>query len=86
MGATYVSHFLNRKYFELRIGQRLGIKGARFVINRIGEILRVIGVNKAHLNAHIFHRIGKQIPCAAIQIGRRDDIVTGARNILNGHG
>ena len=86
VGAADVCNFLDREDFQFGIWQRFGIKSARFIVNRIGEVLRVGRINEANLNAHVLQRIGEQVPCPAIQVRRRNNIVTGAGDVLQRHG
>ena len=41
------------------------------------------GIDEAHLDALVLQRVGEQVPCAAVEIGRGDDVVAGAREILH---
>ena len=70
------------KHREFRIGQRFGIVSAGALVGRAAEIIGIDGIDKADFDALILQRIGKQIPCSAVQIGRADDVVAGAREVL----
>ena len=70
------------EYNQLRIGQGLGVIGARARICGARKILRVGGIDEAHFDALVLERIGEQIPGAAIEIGRGDDVVAGPREVL----
>ena len=70
MFAANGGNFGDWKYLQFRIGQGFGIKCAGAFVNGIGEALRIVGINKPNLNAHVFHGIGEQVPCAAIKVCR----------------
>ena len=40
---------------------------------------------KTAFDAHILHRVGEQVPGAAIEIRRRDEVIARARDILDCH-
>ncbi len=70
-------HFRDREGDQLRIGQRLGVIGAGAVVGRAGEILRVVRIDEADLDALVLQRVGEQVPGAAVEVGRGDDVVAG---------
>ena len=79
-------HLGDRKDRQFRVGQGFGIEGAGFVIHRPPEIIRIGGVDKADFDALLTQCVGEEIPGAAIEVGRADDVVTGLGDVLNGQG
>src|SRR3984957_8739971 len=75
--------FRNWKNGELRVRQRLAVVASRFRIRRTPEILGICGVNKPALDAHRAQRILEQIPGAAVDIGRTDEVITGMTDVLD---
>ena len=78
----------DREYFELRVGQRLGVVAACLGVGRAAEIFRVGGVDEAHFDPHRpLHRVQKQVPGAAVEVGRADEIVARLGDVVDGeHG
>ena len=72
------------KYRELGIRQRLGVIGAGPLIGCAAEVFRIGRIDEADLDALVLERIGEQIPGAAVEIGRGDDVVAGTGEILQG--
>ncbi len=81
-----VGDFLDREDGELRIRQRLRVVGARLVVGRAAETLRVRRVDEAHLDAHRLHCVVEQVPRPAVKVGRADDIVAGLGDVLDREG
>ncbi len=79
-------HFRDREDDQLRVGQRLGVIGAGAVVGRAGEILRVVRIDEADLDALVLQRVGEQVPGAAVEVGRGDDVVAGPREVLQREG
>ena len=79
-------HFRDREGDQLRIGQRLGVIGARARVGRLAEILRIGRIDEAHLDPLVLHRVGEQVPGAAIEVGRGDDVVARPRQVLDRKG
>ena len=79
-------HFRDREGDQLRIGQRLGIIGAGARVGRLAEILRIGRIDEAHLDPLVLHRVGEQVPGAAVEVGRGDDVVARARQVLDRKG
>src|ERR1700722_7500618 len=73
----------DREHHQFRIGQRFGVIGAGAGVGGAAEILGVARVDETHFNALVLQRIGEQVPGAAVKIGRGNDIVAGARQILD---
>ena len=76
-------HLGDRENRELRIGKRFGIIGARAIVSRPPKILGIGRIDEADLDANIPECVGEKIPCAAVKIGRADDIVPRPRQILD---
>src|SRR3954447_19756929 len=61
----------DRKDFELRVRQGLGVIAAGSGVRGAAEILWVARIDKAHLDPHrALHRVQEQVPGAAVKIGR----------------
>ncbi len=73
----------DREDRELRVGQGLGVIGAGAVIGGAAESLRVGRIDEADLDALVLQRVGEQVPGAAVEVGRGDDIVAGAGEVLH---
>ena len=76
----------DRENGQLRIGQRLGVIGAGAGVGGAAEILRIGRIDEAHLDALVLQRVGEQVPGAAVEIGRADDVVARAREVLDREG
>ncbi len=76
----------DREDRELGIGQGLGVIGAGALIGGAAEIFRVGRIDEADFNALILERIGEEVPGAAVEIGRGDDIVADAGEVLHRKG
>ena len=88
-------HLGDGKHLELRVRQRLGVIGPCALVAGLGEIFRPRRIDKAHLDALLAQRVLEQVPGAAIQVCRADDIVSrlgkilhriGRRRLAGGHG
>ena len=53
------------------------------VVGGAGESLGVGRVDEADLDALVLHRVGEQVPGAAVQVGRGDDVVAGPGQVLH---
>jgi hypothetical protein len=73
----------DRKHVELRIGQRLGVVAAGARVGRAAEIFRIRRIHEAAFDPHLAHRVGEQVPRAAVEIGRRHEIVTRLADVLH---
>ena len=71
---------------EFRIGQRLRVIGAGAGVRGAAEILRVRRIDEAHLDALVLQRVREQVPGAAVKIGRADDVIARARDVLDRKG
>ncbi len=84
--AADIGDFLDREDAQLRIGQGLGVIGAGLVIGGLGEGLRILRIDEAHLDALVLQRVGEQIPGAAVKVGGGDDVVAGLGDVLDRKG
>ena len=75
-------HFGNRENGQLRVRKQFSVIGARPVVGRAQEVLRVDRIDEANFDSLVLERVGEQIPRAAIKIGRADDVVARSRQIL----
>ena len=73
----------DREDLELRVRQGLGVVGPRAVVGCAAEGFRVGWVDEANLDPLILQRVGKEIPGAAIEGGRADDVVARPRQVLH---
>ena len=73
----------NREYRELGIGQRLAIIAARARVGRTQKVFRIGGIDEATFDPHRAQRVLEQVPGAAINIGRADEIVAGVADVLH---
>ena len=71
------------KHGQLRVRQGLGVIGARLRVGGAAEVLGIGGVDEAHLDALVLQRVGELVPGAAVEVGRRDDVVAGVRDVLD---
>ena len=74
----------DREDGELGIRQGLAIPAAGPRVARLAEIFRIGGVDEAAFDAHGAHGVLEQIPGAAIDVGRADEIVADVTDILHG--
>ena len=68
---------------ELGIGQRLAVVAARPRIAGAAEILWVRRIDEAAFDAHRAHGVLEQVPGAAIDVGRAQEIVAGVADVLH---
>ena len=68
-------HFRNGEDLQLRVGKRLGVIGPGARVCGTRKAFRIGGVHEAHFNAELLQRIGEKIPCAAVKIGGRNNII-----------
>ena len=68
------------------IAQGLGVDQLRVFLDCRLEILRLRRVYKGHVQPLIPQGVGKQVVGAAVEVGGRDNVITGTGNILNGVG
>jgi hypothetical protein len=80
-----IRDFLDREHLQLRVGQRFRVIGAGLLVGRLAEILRVGRVDEAHLDALSFECVREQVPSAAVEIGRADDVVARLGDVLDRH-
>ena len=76
----------DREDLQLRVGQRLGVPAAGAGIGGADEGLRVLGVHEADLDAELLQRIGEEVPGAAIEVRRGDDVVARLAEVHHGEG
>ena len=67
--------FLEVDDFERRIRHGFNENGARFVIDRFGEILRIVRIDELHLDAEGRKNVVELRVGAAIEVASTDDIV-----------
>ena len=65
------------------ITKRLCVDRLSTIIDRATEILRVTSINKTDSDTQFGQCIMEKVVCAAVETGRRDDLVTRLRNIQN---
>ena len=75
--AADVGDFADREDVQLRIGQDLRVIGAGLGVGGAAERLGIARIDEAHLDAELLQRLREQRPRAAVEIGRRDDVVAG---------
>ena len=68
---------------QLRIGQGLGVVGTCLRVRCAPERLRVRRIDETHLDTHGPEGVREQVPGAAVEIGRADDVVAGLGNVLD---
>ena len=73
----------DREDVQLRIGQGLRIVGPGPFVGRAAERLGILGIDEAHLDAHGLEGVGEEIPGAAVEVGRADDVVAGLGDVLD---
>ncbi len=76
--------FGNREHRELGIGQRLAVVAARLGVGGAAEILRVGRIDEAAFDSHRAHGVLEQVPGAAVDVGRADEIIAGVTDVLHG--
>src|SRR3984957_4711888 len=59
---------------------------ARLRVGRAAERLGIARIDEAGLDAELFERLREQRPRAAIEIGRRHDVVAGLSEVKHGIG
>jgi hypothetical protein len=79
-------HLGDGEDFEFRVGQGLCVVGAGPLIRGPPEVLGIGGIHKADLDALVLQRVGEQVPGAAVERGRGDNIVAGPGQVLEGVG
>lgn len=73
----------NRKHHQLRIWQGLGIVGPGPFIGGPPEIFRIDRIDETNFDTLILERVGEQIPCPSVKVGRAHDIVARTSKILD---
>jgi len=76
-------HFGDRKDLELGVGQRLAVVAAGSAVGSSAEILGIGRIDEAALDAHGAHGVLEQVPGAAIDIRRANEIVAGMADVLH---
>ena len=66
------------------IGQRLAVVAAGLGVGGAAEIFWIGGIDEAALDAHRAHGVLEQIPGAAVDVGRADEIIAGVTDVLHG--
>ena len=79
--AADVGDLADRKDVQLRIGEDLGVIGARLRVGRAAERLGIARIDEAGLDAELLQRLREQRPRAAVEIGRGDDVVAGLSEV-----
>ena len=73
----------DREHRQLRVRQRLAVVAARFGVGGAAEVLGIGGIDEAALDAHRAQRVLEQVPGAAIDVGRADEIIAGVADVLH---
>ena len=81
--AADLRHLTDREHGQLGVGQRLGIVAARLGVGGAAKILRVGRIDETAFDAHRLHGVGEQVPGAAVEIRRGDEIVAGMADVLD---
>ena len=84
-----VRHLRQRVYVRnvaVRVVQAFHVQGLRIFPDGLGEIVRIAAVHEGGFNAGFGKCMGKQVVSAAVHVGGGNDVVPGARNILDGIG
>ena len=71
---------------QLRVRESLGVDRPRAVVDGGAEGFRIGRIDEADLDALVLQRVGEQVPGAAVQVGRADDVVTYPREVLEREG
>ena len=61
--------------FQCGIRYRLAENGARFVIDRRSEIVRIIGINKRHIDAELWQDVFELCVGATVEVTCGDNVV-----------
>jgi hypothetical protein len=80
-GAADVGDLADREHVELRIGEDLRVISARLRVGRAAERLGIAWIDEAGLDAELLERLREQRPRAAVEIGRRNNVVAGLSEI-----
>ena len=86
--ASFMTHLRNRRdirHIELWIANRLNIHRARIFINRLLDLLRIVPFNKLACNVEFLKVHAELIERAAVEIHRRDEIVSRLADGRNRH-
>ena len=78
--------FGDGEYGKFRVGQGFGVVGTGFIVGGAAEIFGLGWVDETHLDALVLQGVGEQVPGAPVKVGRGDDVVAGASQILDGVG
>jgi hypothetical protein len=68
-------HFFKREDGNIGIPQRFAVDHFGVRLDRRFKILRVAWVNKCDLDSQLGQGVGELVVCAAVQAGRRNDMV-----------
>ena len=71
----------DRKDVQLRVRQRLRVPAARARVGGAGERLGIGRIDEADLDAERAQRVHEQVPGPAVEVGRTDEIVSGAAEV-----
>ena len=80
---AYPRDLADREHRELGVRQRLAIIAAGPGVGGAAEIVGIGGIDEAAFDAHRRHGVLEQIPGAAIDVGRTDEVVAGMADVLH---
>ena len=69
-----------------RVADALDVDEPGIVLDRLGEVGRVAGVNKRHLDAQLGEGVAKQSHRPAVERAGRDDVLSGPTDVQDGGG
>ena len=75
-----------REDVEAGIAEPLAVEGLGVRAERLAEILRILAVDEAHLDAKLGQRVMEEVVRAAIELGDGDDVVAGPSDVEDGIG
>ena len=75
---------LNVDDVETRVADRLGEHELRVLVDELGDLLRLIRIDEADLDAVLRQRMGEQVVRTAVQRRDADDVVASLRDVHHG--
>ena len=75
--------FGDRECDQFRVRQRFGVIGSGAIVGGASERLGIIRIDEPRFDPLVLQCVGEQVPGATIEVGRADDIVARARQILH---
>ena len=78
-----IRHSTYIESIQARVTHRFGIDDFGAIIDSCTEVFRIAAINKANGDTKFRQRIVEEIICAAIETGRRYDLVAQSGNIQN---